>query len=99
MLHFAAADLEEARGNVEASRKVYEELVAGLLPAEETPTAAEGEAVQIQPEKKGIEVQHTSVSHHAMRAHTHKLLTLVTLLLLMHPMPVLIFKNSLDTTE
>jgi cleavage stimulation factor subunit 3 len=50
LLHFAAADLEESRGNVEGARKIYEELVAGLLPAE---PAADGEAPE---EKPGLKV-------------------------------------------
>ena len=36
LLHFAAADLEESRGSPEASRRVYEDLVAGLVPKEES---------------------------------------------------------------
>jgi hypothetical protein len=36
LLHFAAADLEESRGSAEAARRVYEDLVAGLVPKEES---------------------------------------------------------------
>lgn len=36
MLHFAAADLEESCGSAEAARRVYEDLVAGLVPKEES---------------------------------------------------------------
>ena len=31
LLHFAAADLEDARGSADGARRVYEGLVAGLV--------------------------------------------------------------------
>lgn len=37
LVHFAAADLEESRGSTEAARRVYEDLVAGLVPKEDAP--------------------------------------------------------------
>ena len=32
MLHFAAADMEEGRGNLEAAKQIYEDLAAPLAP-------------------------------------------------------------------
>ncbi len=46
LLHFAAADLEELRGGTDAARRVYEDLVAGLVPKEEaTPEQQAGPQV------------------------------------------------------
>ena len=45
LLHFAAADLEDARGAAEGARKVYEELVAGLVARPEA--APEGQAAAV----------------------------------------------------
>ena len=40
MLHFAAAELEEARGEVDAARAVFEEQVQALPPAAPQPSAS-----------------------------------------------------------
>ena len=49
LVHFAAADLEESRGNTEASRQIYEDLVQPTL-AKEDVTAPEDARAQSRPE-------------------------------------------------
>ena len=49
LVHFAAADLEESRGNTEASRQIYEDLVQPTLPKEDV-TAPEDARAQSRPE-------------------------------------------------
>ena len=47
MLHFAAADMEEGRGNQEAAKQVYEDLAAPLGP--DTPEAEASQATCSKP--------------------------------------------------
>ena len=49
LVHFAAADLEESRGNTEASRQIYEDLVQPTLPKEGV-IASEDARAQSRPE-------------------------------------------------
>ena len=51
-MHFAAADLEEAARNVEAAKKVYEELLSPLEAAA-TDDAAPPSAVRASPREWG----------------------------------------------
>ena len=44
LLHFAAADLEESRGNTEASRQIYKDLVQPTLPKEDAAAAEDARA-------------------------------------------------------
>ncbi|EIE19849.1 Suf-domain-containing protein, partial [Coccomyxa subellipsoidea C-169] len=53
LLHFAAADLEESRGSTEAARRVYEDLVAGLVPKEDAPPD-QAASPQLSPELGGL---------------------------------------------
>ncbi len=48
MLHLAAAELEEARGDADAVRAVFEALVAGLVPAPEAGAPAPPPALQVR---------------------------------------------------
>ena len=40
LLHFAAADLQEGEGDVDAARQVYQDLLPSLVPDETPPTPA-----------------------------------------------------------
>lgn len=42
MLHFAAADMEEGRGNLDAAKQIYEDLAVPLAP--DTPDAEASQA-------------------------------------------------------
>ncbi|CAL8466443.1 g5979 [Coccomyxa elongata] len=53
LLHFAAADLEDSRGGTDAARRVYEDLVAGLVPKEEA-TPEQQAGPQLTPELGGL---------------------------------------------
>ncbi len=48
MLYLAAAELEEARGDADAVRAVFEGLVAGLVPAPEAGAPAPPTALQVR---------------------------------------------------
>jgi len=47
MLHFAAAELEEERGDGDAARATYERLVAGLVPPREAGAPEPPPALQV----------------------------------------------------
>ena len=49
MLHFAAAELEEERGDADAVRGIFEALVAGLVPPPAEGAAPEPAALQARP--------------------------------------------------
>lgn len=54
LLHFAAADLQDVLGNTEAARKVYEGLVARLVPKEDG--AAESRGVEVRAQRAGCQM-------------------------------------------
>ena len=49
MLHFAAADMEEGRGNLEAAKQVYEDLAANLAPDTPESEASQARHLTIYP--------------------------------------------------
>ena len=49
MLHLAAAELEEERGDADAVRGIFEALVAGLVPPPAEGAAPEPAALQARP--------------------------------------------------